>query len=170
MYYDIEDDFREPEPDIDEQLKELKGRKAMVEKEFSLSEKSDGDKIKYYYSLLAIEERKSKLLDKKYWKEKVNSANISSDLESLRKQSVYDFSKMLFYFLLSGFLLICSKYGVPSDIIGSLSSIVFAPVFALFTVIPLIFISSRGGIIGRYPKISALILFILFAIVVLIAY
>ena len=166
MYYDIEDDFREPEPDIDEQLKELKGRKAMVEKEFSLSEKSDGDKIKYYYSLLAIEERKSKLLDKKYWKEKVNSANISSDLESLRKQSVYDFSKMLFYFLLSGFLLICSKYGVPSDIIGSLS----CSRFRTFHRNPSHFYFITRWNYRKISKISALILFILFAIVVLIAY
>lgn len=170
MYYDIEEETRFQEPDIDEELKKLRERKYLVEKEYNSSEKSSEDKIKYYYSLLAIEENKNKLLDKKYWKEYSRSASLSADVENLRESSVYDFSKLLFYYLLSGFLISCAKYGVPSDLWGIIFSVVFSPFFGLYTIFPLILLSKGGGSFGKSPRIFAVIFFIIYVIIILIAF
>ena len=65
MYYDIEEETREPEPDIDEQLKELQKRKARAEREFRSSEQTDADRKKLDYILLAVAEHENELLEKK---------------------------------------------------------------------------------------------------------
>ena len=170
MYYDPEEDFRQPEPDIDEELKRLKNHKYIAEKEYKQSEKAPADQIKYYHSLLAIEERKSELLDKKYWKEYSRSASLSADVEHLRKNSVYDFSKLIYCFFLLGFLLACAKGGIPSDFIGILYSIILSPIYGLYLFIPMILISDMGGIIGRHPRISALVLYVITSIIIIIAF
>ena len=170
MYYDIEEETRQAEPSIDEQIKELQKRKVLAKREYEASEKTKEDYDKLNYILLAVAERKNALLEKKYWNEYSRSSSLSADIEHLRKNSSYDFSRMVYCCFLLGFLFACAKDGVPSDFIGILSAIVLSPFFSLFLIIPMVLLSEGGGIIGRHPKISALVLYVITAITIIIAF
>lgn len=166
MYYDPEEDFRQPEPDIDEELKRLKSQKYIAEKEYKQSEKAPADQIKYYYSLLAIEERKSELLDKKYWKEKVYSADLSSKFEKLKEKYQHENNSSLYLYLLSGFFYLVSSFGFPDNILRFLLLTLFSGLFSLpFMLVCGFLFHVPTYYFSKYSKIVVIVAFIITALV-----
>lgn len=166
MYYDPEEDFRQPEPDIDEELKRLKNQKYIAEKEYKQSEKAPADQIKYYHSLLAIEERKSELLDKKYWKEYTRSADFSSQLEESKEKHQHEANSSLYLYLVCGFFCVVSYSGFPDNFFRFLLYIPFSVPFSLsFIVVCAILFHVPTYYFSKYSKIVVIVAFIITALV-----
>lgn len=104
MYYDIEEEFQKPEPDIDEQLKNLRNRKALAEKEFRSSGQTDEDRRRFDYVSLAIAEQKCELLEKKLMKKDLEISELSREVSNFKEYCRFSASERLFLWLLCGFV------------------------------------------------------------------
>ena len=102
MYYDIEEEARRQEPDIDEELQKLEDCKALATQIYESSEKTKEDYEKYNYKLLAIAENKNRLLRKKLVKYEIENINLKSDVDYFRGFCRYSGAEKLFLYLLCG--------------------------------------------------------------------
>lgn len=159
-----------PEPDIDSQIRKFESQKRQVTYTYTHSEKTAEDASQYERSLCAIESNLRELYEKKYWKEEVKSASLSAENQELKETLKYNFSKSLYLLPVLGFLFICAKYGIPSDFIGIVSSLIFAPLLGFLFLLPTLLFSKEAGIYGKVPEITAIILYVITAIIIIISF
>lgn len=119
----------EREPDIDEQLKELCDRKILAEREYESSEKTEADKKKLDYILLAVAENKNHLLEKKLAKAEVETSEYRSAYYELLEKSRFKSAERLFLCLLCGFAATIFL-PVPESLVAFIGHIVASVFFA----------------------------------------
>lgn len=167
MYYDFEEEFRKPEPDIDEEIKKLKEREALVEHEFKNSEKTAEDFKKYQYSLLAIAENKNHLLEKKLVKYEIERSDLKSSVNYFYEFCRYSGAERFFLCLLCGF---ATTIFLPApDIITFVFQLIGSFILAFLVMLTNVLFPKEkgkywiGDFYADHPHIYAIIVFIIIA-------
>lgn len=141
MYYDIEEEARQQEPDIDEELQRLEDCKALATQIYESSGKTTEDYEKYNYKLLAIAENKNRLLEKKILKKEIETCEFRTSYFELLEKSRFMLAEKLFLCLLCGFATTVfrsapsSFYDAIIPIAGSFSFFLF-PLLATSVLFP----------------------------------
>lgn len=171
MCYDIEEDFRQPETNIDEEIKRLEEREEIIKQEYLNSSKTKEDYEKYNYKLLAIADNKNRLLQKKLVKYEIENINLKSDVDYFRGFCRYSGAEKLFLYLICGFAT-TFFLSAPDDILDFVFQIIgsFGVAFAVaFT--NLLFPKEKGkycigNFYAEHPHLYAIIAFIIIAAII----
>lgn len=170
MYYDIEEEARHREPDIDEELQKLEDCKALATQIYESSEKTKEDYEKYNYKLLAIAENKNRLLEKKILKKEIETGEFRTSYFELLEKSRFLLAEKLFLCLLCGF---STTIFLPvPDILTFVFQVAGSFLIALFAAILTLLFPKRKNFIGsfydKHPFICAIIYFIILAAIITI--
>lgn len=168
MYYDIEEEARRQEPDIDEELQKLEDCKALATQIYESSEKTKEDYEKYNYKLLAIAENKNRLLERKLSKKEVETAEIKTAYFELLEKSRFMLAERLFLCLLCGF---ATTVFLPAPNFTSfIFQIIGSFLIALFAALSASLLSKRKNLLGSFydnhPFICAIIYFLILSIII----
>lgn len=168
MYYDIEEEFREPEPDIEEELNKLKDRLFAAHEEYNSSGKTKEDYEKLQYKLLAIAESKNHLLETKVLKKEVEIARLRSDLSFYQEYNRYSSAERLFLCLLCGFAP-TFLIPAPDSFFDFIFQIVGAFLFSLLIMLTNILFPKENGryhlgsFYAEHPNLYSLAVFLIIA-------
>ena len=171
MYYDIEEETREPEPDIDEQLKELQKRKALAEREFRSSEQTDTDRKKLDYILLAVAEHENKLLEKKIIKKDIEISQLSNEIFNYIEYCRYSGAERLLLWLLCGFSTTLF-FSAPNDIFDFIFQLLGSFIIAFPVALTNVLFPKHkgryniGDFYENHPFFYAIICFIIIAAII----
>lgn len=171
MYYDIEEEARHREPDIDEELQKLEDCKALATQIYESSEKTKEDYEKYNYKLLAIADNKNRLLQKKLVKYEIENINLKSDVDYFRGFCRYSGAERLLLWLLCGFSTTLF-FSAPNDIFDFIFQLLGSFIIAFPVALTNVLFPKHkgryniGDFYENHPFFYAIICFIIIAAII----